>query len=206
VQWYEIFQACITQLAILQVIAPALLLLFIEEAGVMLMIPGDVILSYMGYQVANSLGGLMWVAVLITTGVVCLGASILFWIGRRWGGRAVKKLGAYMFISQKRMDQSERLFKRYGFWAVLVGRHIPGLRLPITVYAGSSGMSYWQFLASTIVSVVPWIILFMYLGHFVGRHVHVRLHIAPLVTLLVICGLMLLVIGVHIYRARKHPQ
>lgn len=172
----------------------------------MLMIPGDVILTYMGYQVANSYGASMWTAMIITTGIVCLGASILFGIGRKWGGRAIKKLSAYMFISDKRLNQAELMFKKYGFWGVLVGRHIPGLRVPVTIFAGSSGMSYRQFLFSTFLSVAPWIFFFMQLGHFVGHRIHVRLHYAPLPAIAVICALILVVIGLHVFGARRRKK
>lgn len=62
----------------------------------------------------------------------------------------------------------EGLFKKYGIWAIIVARHIPGLRIPTVIFAGISEIPYWKFFISSCISVIPWILFYLSLGRKVG--------------------------------------
>src|SRR3984893_14419943 len=64
--------------------AACLVLLYIEESGVPLPVPGDFYIAFMGKLYAGSLSGLLiaWLAIIA---VVVAGSSNLYWISRRWG-------------------------------------------------------------------------------------------------------------------------
>src|SRR5258708_4556634 len=70
-------------------------------------------------------------------GVVVRGATNLFFISKRYGRRLAEgRLGEVVHLNSERLARAERWFKRYGVFAIIFGRHIPGFRVPITVAAG----------------------------------------------------------------------
>src|SRR3982074_3530343 len=61
-----------------------LALLYIEESGIPLPVPGDFYVAFMGRLYGHSLSGWLaaWIGIII---VVVAGASNLYWLARRWG-------------------------------------------------------------------------------------------------------------------------
>lgn len=144
-----------------------LLLLFIEEAGIELFVPGDFVVLFFGYHVARGQIA-FWLAFLLLFTAVMLGTSILYFLAHTFGEKVILKLGKYVHISEKELEAMEDLFRKYGIWALIVARHIPGLRIPTVIFAGISEISYWKFLLSSCVSVIPWILFYLSLGRKVG--------------------------------------
>ncbi|MHB8589554.1 MAG: DedA family protein [Candidatus Dormibacteraceae bacterium] len=131
-------------------------LLYIEESGIPLPAPGDVFVMYVGAHVPRNLASWL-IAWLGLIGVVVLGATNLFYISRRFGGRLVEGRFAHLVhLSPERLQRAERWFERYGAIAIIFGRHIPGFRVPITVAAGVFKVSYPLFAASVVVSTAIW--------------------------------------------------
>lgn len=163
-------------------IAP-FLLLFIEESGIPLPVPGDVYLAFTGYQISK--GAIpYWLAFLILLLSVLGGSSILYYVSAKWGKNIVKKLGIYMHVDQKKLDEIEKDFKKYGIFLIIFGRHIPGFRIPITIFSGISGVPYRTFLLGTFISVVFWIAFYLALGAKLGKTVLKHFHATPIYFLL----------------------
>src|SRR5258708_20245653 len=88
-------------------------------------------------------------------GVVVLGATSLLFISRRYGRRIAEgRLGEVVHLNSERLARAERWFKRYGVFAIIFGRHIPGFRVPITVAAGVLRVRYPGF-AATLATATP---------------------------------------------------
>jgi membrane protein DedA with SNARE-associated domain len=153
-------------------------LLFAEESGVPMPMPGDVFVMYVGHHTVHGL--ITWLAAWLgLISVILLGASILYWISQRWGRSIVeRRLGKVLHLTPARIDQAERWFGRWGVWTLVFGRHIPGLRVPLTVAAGIFRVRYRVFIASVAISTAVWAGFFMTLGAvFGGRIGHLlRLH------------------------------
>ena len=152
-------------------VAAAFGLLYAEESGVPMPMPGDVFVMYVGHHASQSLLTLLaaWVG-LIT--VVVLGASNLFFISQRWGRSIVEhRLAKFLHLTPARIDQAERWFGRYGVWTLVFGRHVPGLRVPLTVAAGIFRVRYRVFVASVAISTAVWAGFFMTLGAVFGGRI-----------------------------------
>jgi membrane protein DedA with SNARE-associated domain len=134
----------------------SLALLYIEESGVPLPVPGDVYVTYVGHVSGRSIPRLIgvWLAIIA---VVTAGASNLYLISRQWGRRVIAHPLARVFhLEPSRIQAAERWFKRWGVLAIIFGRHIPGFRVPLTFVAGTLGFPYRLFAPSVAVSTAIW--------------------------------------------------
>jgi len=144
------------------------LLIYVEESGVPLLIPGDAFLVYVGHRLpANPLAWLAAWAGFVAA--VVLGSMNLFLLSRRLGRRVLTHpVARFLHLTQERLEKAESEFLRWGPWAVIAGRHVPGLRVPITVAAGILGMKLRIFLASVAISSAVWAAVFLALGRLRG--------------------------------------
>lgn len=153
----------------------AFALLYMEESGVPLLVPGDAFVLYVGHRLPASL--LPWTAAWLgLTAAVTLGATNLYFLSR-WLGRSLVKhpLARFLHVTDARLDSAEAHFRRWGPWAVLLGRHLPGFRVPITVAAGVLRMPYRVFAPCVAVSSAAWAAIFLGLGAAVGEELVVLL-------------------------------
>ncbi|HUO38706.1 MAG TPA: DedA family protein [Mycobacterium sp.] len=87
-----------------------------------------------------------------------IGDSIGYSIGRRFGMRLFDRLAARFprHFSHGHVALGERLFARWGFWAVFFGRFIALLRILAGPLAGALKMPYPQFLAANAAGALCW--------------------------------------------------
>lgn len=143
-------------------------ILAVEEAGIPLPIPGDLILAFAGFRV--SLGKLSWWDAYMWSvlGVVA-GSSLLYWIFRLGGRPFVYKYGKYILLPPDRVRQLEKWFHDRGKTAILIGRFVPGFRVFISGIAGLVKLNYWLFLAQVLIASSAWILLFLVGGYYLGE-------------------------------------
>jgi membrane protein DedA with SNARE-associated domain len=146
-------------------------LIYIEESGIPLFIPGDAFLVYVGHALPYSFPILFaaWLGFILA---VILGATNLYLISRRYGRRLLEhRLARFLHLTPARLEEAEHWFGRYGPWALIFGRHIPGFRVPLTVAAGILELPYRVFVISVLVSSATWAGLFLTLGAVFGDSV-----------------------------------
>jgi membrane protein DedA with SNARE-associated domain/enterochelin esterase-like enzyme len=147
-----------------RIAALAFALLYIEESGVPLGIPGDFFIGYVGHAIPRTPAALLiaWLGFII---LVVAGASNLYLVSRRWGHRLLQGRPARaLHLTPARMERAEGWYRRWGILTVIFGRHVPGLRIPLTVAAGMSRMSYPAFAASVAVSTALWSGILLLIG------------------------------------------
>lgn len=144
--------------------------LFAEEAGVPLPVPGDLFIAGMG-----AAGRAGRASFLLTTGVVVCaavgGSAVLFEISRRVGPPLLTRLGRRVGVGPDRVARVEHWLRRRGMVAVVVGRLIPGLRVVLTVVAGSLGLDRRVFLVGTAIAAALWSTIYYWLGYALGAGV-----------------------------------
>jgi membrane protein DedA with SNARE-associated domain len=153
-------------------------LLYIEESGVPLPLPGDVFLMYAGKQLPRDPAAWAagWLAFVVC---VTLGASNLYWLARRFGrGLAMGRVGVLLHLTPQRLEWAETWFDRWGMIAVIFGRHLPGGRIPITVAAGVLRMRYPMFALGVMVSAMVWAAFWLTVGIIFGSQLEriLKLH------------------------------
>jgi len=99
----------------------------------------------------------LWIAVAATTGAV-VGDSIGYGIGHRYGmglfAWAGRKLPRHFGPSH--VAAAERLFARWGVFAVFFGRFVALLRIFAGPLAGALHMHYRRFLAANVLGGICW--------------------------------------------------
>ena len=134
----------------------ALALLYVEESGIPIFVPGDVLVIYAGHRTASAPLSLA-LAWLVAVLAVTFGASNLYLLARWLGRRLISgRLGLILHVTPERLDRAEKTFRRWGPWALIFGRHIPGGRIPITIAAGILEVPYPLFAVCVAISSAVW--------------------------------------------------
>lgn len=177
-------------------------LLYLEESGVPMPVPGDIFVMYVGRQTAGEPLLLLaaWLALIAT---VVAGSTNLYLLALRFGRRWARgRPGQILAITPERLARAEQVFKRWGILAIIFGRHIPGFRVPITIAAGTLETPYLAFAASVAVSTAVWAGFYLIVGFKVGPHVGDFLQ-AHRWTYFAIAALVAIAIGYVVLRVLK---
>ncbi|CAH8707501.1 DedA family protein [Paenibacillus thiaminolyticus] len=142
------------------------------EWGIMLglmieVIPSEIVLAYGGYLV--SIQQITFVEAVIF-GVIggVIAQLFVYWIGRYGGRPVLERYGKYILIQPHHIAKSEEWFQKYGTGVIFTARFVPVVRHAISIPAGISKMNVWRFTILTTLAVIPWTILFVYLGFVLG--------------------------------------
>lgn len=183
------------------------LLMFVE--CVFPPLPSELVMPLAGFAAAE--GQLSLVGVVLAGSLGSLVGQLPYYLLGRWVGeqtiiRWADRYGWLLTVSGDEVRQADRWFDRYGVWAVLVGRLIPGVRSLIPIPAGLSEMPLHLFLMYSAFGTVAWSLLLALLG-FVLRQQYqlVNAYLGPLAGIVVVILLMLalgLLIQRHLARRR----
>jgi len=89
-----------------------------------------------------------------------VGAAVCFFIARLLGRDAVAKLTSISII-----EKTDRFFKAYGKYAILITRLLPFISFDIVSYgAGLTSMNFWSFFIATGIGQLPATIVYSYIG------------------------------------------
>jgi membrane protein DedA with SNARE-associated domain len=149
--------------------AACLGLLYIEESGIPLPVPGDFYVAFMGRLYGHSLSGWLaaWLGIIA---VVVAGSTNLYWLSRRWGPALLRHPFAHrLHLDERQLEKARGWFDHWGLWAIIFGRHIPGFRIAITVIAATMRVPYRVFAPSVAISTAIWAAVGLWLGATVGE-------------------------------------
>ena len=138
---------------------------------------------------------------------VVLGDVLVFAWGRQLGPRAMALRHVQRIVTPERQTRVRRLFERFGTAAVIIGRHLPGLRPVVFFLAGTEQMAPWKFILADAFSsalTVPAVVLIAYnLGRVLdAEHLHDHVRRVQFVAFgLVAIGLLILALIIR--RARR---
>ena len=131
--------------------------ILIESLGIP--IPGEIVLISAALLASQHTIALnpVWVAVAATAGAIP-GNSIGFYIGHRWGHPLFDWLGRKVprHFGPAHVSYAEKLFDRWGVYAVFFGRFIALLRIFAGPLAGALEMPYRRFLVANVAGSICW--------------------------------------------------
>jgi membrane protein DedA with SNARE-associated domain len=126
-------------------------------------IPSEIVLAYGGFLVASGQINFFGALIAGTIGGV-LAQIFLYWLGYYGGRPFLEKYGKYLLIKKKHLDVADQWFNRYGTGVIFGARFIPVVRHAISIPAGISKMTLGRFTLLTTLAIIPWSVLFLYLG------------------------------------------
>ncbi|HSP08793.1 MAG TPA: VTT domain-containing protein [Candidatus Dormibacteraeota bacterium] len=177
-------------------------LLFAEEAGVPLPVPGELTLIAAGLLIAT--GGLdPWLFVPLAM-ASCLAGSLTGYSWARLVGERGLRAAAAKLHQTKRLDKVTARLRQAGPREIAISRLIPGLRVYTTLAAGAVAVDRRTFLIGITPVTVLWVAVLLVVGVVAG--VPAERFLGQLEAL-VLQGGILIVLGVGSYIAiRRVPE
>ena len=145
----------------------AFVFLLIEEAGVPVPVPGDVLMLILGVHARQGTVHL-WEAVVVTELGTMIGSTFLYFAARKAGRDLVYRYGRFIRLTPERLDGAERWLKQHGSRAVFLGRLVPGLRIVTAVACGVFEVPFSVFFPAMSLGALLYILVYTLLGYFLG--------------------------------------
>ena len=169
----------------------------IEEAGLPLPAPSDVVIAFYGYRARDEPSALAQV-VLVCALASTAGTLLPYFLARRFGVRLARRFARLFDVDDALMDRWTARIQRNGFGAVFVGRLIPGARVAMSVVAGAAGVPLREFSPAVFAAASVYWSIWVAIGVTFGPAV--REIIGPAYIRLVLIALPLAVITLFVVR------
>ncbi len=89
-----------------------------------------------------------------------IGAAVCFWIAKTYGRPIVEKL-----VGRKSLEMTDKFFREYGRYSIIIARLIPVVPFDIISYAGGlTPMGFGEFFWATGIGQLPATIIYSWLG------------------------------------------
>ena len=132
--------------------------------------PGDLVIAFYGYRAQGD--PLALARVILTCAVASTtGTLVPYFIARRWGLPVAHRFAGWLDVDARSVDKWIDRVHRYGFRAVLLGRLIPGLRVVMSLVAGTAEVPVARFSAGVFVAATIYWTGWVLLGALVGPQV-----------------------------------
>lgn len=143
------------------------------------------------FQIAGGWAFGKWAGFVYTMLGDALGATLGFFVARRWGEQVLQR-----FLSVEALAQVHKLAGRMTWRTVMVLRLLPGPAYTLVSFAaGVSPLSYGAYMLGSVVGVAPWIALLVLAGD-VARE-------QPLAGVAVVLLIVLLAVALGRFARRK---
>jgi membrane protein DedA with SNARE-associated domain len=174
-----------------------LITIAIEEAGVPLPVPGDLVIAFYGWRAG---GDPIEIAktILVCATASTLGTQASYWIARRWGRPVTERVAFWLDIDISKIDQLFAWIDAHGFRAVLTARLIPGLRVTVSFVAGTARVPPLTFAAAVFIAASIYWTIWVLLGAILGPEVARTLQ--PAYLRVIVIAIPVLVVGLFVTR------
>lgn len=180
------------------------LVVLAEELGIPLPAPGDVAITWGGYLTTTGAIPLA-AAYLAVIGGATLGSYCLFTLSRHYGQPFIHRFGPYLGLHPSRLERAEAAFQRWGPWAIIIGRHIPGMRIVLSALSGIFGVKTRVFVPCVLISSTIWAAIFLNIGRAVGRNSRHLFRLLPVHLLpLLVLALAAIYLGWLVWDRKRH--
>ncbi len=141
-------------------------LMAFESCGVPF--PSEVIMPTAGLLAA---AGHLNLAAAILAGALgnLVGSLVAYGVAARWGEPVLLGPGRWIGIRPHHVEIADGWFRRWGLWAVLVGRVLPVIRTYISFPAGLARINVLAFAGLTFVGALPWCTMLALVGYTLGK-------------------------------------
>jgi membrane protein DedA with SNARE-associated domain len=131
-------------------------------------VPDEWLLTFSGYLVYKQT--LVFIPTFIAAfcGSAC-GITVSYMLGRMFDTFVLLRYGSYVHITPERLQRVHSWFERRGYWTLLIGYFIPGVRHLTGYVAGASELSFSSFALFAYTGAFCWAAVFITLGYMLGE-------------------------------------
>src|SRR5215217_2694588 len=187
-----------------------LLAVMIEEFGIPMPIPTDLMIVFAGTTAGGFVPQLVLFFVTLTL-ASAVGGSGLYILVRRGGRPLVDRFGRYVHLGPEQLAHAEALLARGGWSSIALGRAIPGVRYATMIACGGLKGPFPRYVTAHIVGSSVYIAVFLALGAVFGpailERIHLPVHALRLLWLLPLAiGLPFLIVRWSHRVHSRHPE
>jgi membrane protein DedA with SNARE-associated domain len=146
---------------------PGIVILMAIESSIV-PLPSELVMPPAGYLAAKGEMS-FWVAVACGVAGSITGALANYGLAHSLGRAFVRRLGRYLWISERSLERSERYFARHGEISTFLARMLPVVRHLISLPAGLARMNLPRFITFTGLGAFVWCTILTWIGWFIGR-------------------------------------
>lgn len=162
--------------------------------AVIIVIPSELILATGGILASNGIFSFLGAFIVGLLGSVFC-AALIYAMGYFGGRPFIEKYGKYFFMKKEDIDKSEKWFQKYGMFAAFIGRNFPIVRTFISLPIGMAKLSFAKFILYTTLGSIPWTLLFVGAGYYLGNNWTVLLqYVDALKIPIIVIGVILLIV------------
>ncbi len=136
-------------------------------------LPSKIIMPFSGFLVSTGKFDLNLVALMGAIGNV-IGSLVAYAIGyfghEKLVRRFIRKFGKWILISEKELDETEKLLHRYKDLVVLGSRVVPGIRTVISLPCGFAKLPLGRFIVLTFIGSLVWSYFLAWIGFVMGEN------------------------------------
>ena len=121
--------------------------------GISFLVPGTTILIGLGFLIGAT-GIDIWPIWAGAAVGAILGDWISYWIGHRYHEHVLSVWPISRYRAQ--MEKALVFFRRWGVWAIFIGRFMGPFRATVPIVAGISRMGFWPFQLANVSSALIW--------------------------------------------------
>lgn len=157
-------------------ILPVLIFVFMAIESSFVPFPSEVVMIPAGFLIArHSFPGSEWAAGALSVAVAAglagsmAGAYVNYYLSLWLGRPILYKYARYFFLSPRKLDRAEEIFREHGEIATFVCRLLPAIRQLISIPAGLSRMNIARFSFFTALGAGLWVVVLTLIGYYLGR-------------------------------------
>jgi membrane protein DedA with SNARE-associated domain len=173
--------------------------IFVEGCGIPS--PGQTVLIASAIMAYHGDLRIEWV-VFVSFFATFLGNWAGYAIGRSAGNHWLKRL----LPGEERLIKIERRLNRWGFFLLVAGRYIEGLKQTLGLISGALRMAPARFVLANTTASFCWAVPLALIPYWINRHSHQFLSFSKeyrLAAYLLVAGIIFVMIGIGVLRLRK---
>lgn len=136
-------------------------------------LPSEIIMPFSGFLVTTGRFDLNLVALSGAVGNV-LGSLVAYAIGfyghEKLVRRFIRKFGKWILMSEKELDETEKILHRFKDLVVLGSRVVPGIRTVISLPCGFAKLPLGRFIVLTFFGSLIWSYFLAWIGFVLGEN------------------------------------
>lgn len=163
--------------------------------SVLIPLPSEIIMPFAGFLASEGKFDLNMVALMGAVGNV-IGSLIAYAIGyfghEKLVRRFIRKFGKWILISEKELDETEKLLHKYKDLVVFGSRIVPGVRTVISLPCGFAKLPLDRFIVLTFLGSLAWSYFLAWIGFVLGQNwksIGQYFHKLDIVIILILIGI-----------------